>query len=125
MGADALFTVSNLVITSVFPESRQALAGSVFQTVSLLIRDQAKDSRLTLHGHLQIVQLGKAVGLATIPILATSVTDHSSYANKSSSDALFEGYRASFWLCFAETIVTVLISAWGLRLIGKVGMKRE
>lgn len=35
MGADALFTVSNLVITDVFPESKQALAGSVFQTVNL------------------------------------------------------------------------------------------
>jgi Na+/melibiose symporter-like transporter len=34
VGVDALFTVSNLVITRVFPESRQALAGSVFQTVS-------------------------------------------------------------------------------------------
>ena len=34
VGADSLFTISNLVITSVFHENTQALAGGVFNTVS-------------------------------------------------------------------------------------------
>jgi hypothetical protein len=33
-GADSLFTVSNLLITSVFHANTQALAGGVFNTVS-------------------------------------------------------------------------------------------
>lgn len=34
LGADALFTVANLLITSVFPRKTQALAGGVFNTIS-------------------------------------------------------------------------------------------
>jgi len=34
IGADTLFTVANLVTTSAFPDKTQALAGSVFNTVS-------------------------------------------------------------------------------------------
>jgi len=33
-GADSLFTIANLLITSVFPTKTQALAGGVFNTVS-------------------------------------------------------------------------------------------
>jgi hypothetical protein len=33
-GADSLFTISNLLITSVFHAKTQALAGGVFNTVS-------------------------------------------------------------------------------------------
>jgi hypothetical protein len=33
-GADSLFTISNLLITSVFHKKTQALAGGVFNTVS-------------------------------------------------------------------------------------------
>ncbi|KAJ8108404.1 hypothetical protein OPT61_g8196 [Boeremia exigua] len=104
VGADVLFTVSNLVITAVFPVRDQALAGSVFNTVA---------------------QIGKSVGLATSAVIAASVTQHSKVANKESPTALMEGYRAAFWYMFAFSCATAVLFAWGLRGIGKVGMKRD
>ena len=103
-GADILFTVSNLVITSVFPSKTQGLAGGVFNTVS---------------------QIGKSVGLALAQVIATTVTARSEYRDKSSPQALLQGYRASFWYCFAINFTTLLIAVWGLRKIGKVGHKTD
>ncbi|KAK4574007.1 hypothetical protein LTR86_001768 [Recurvomyces mirabilis] len=104
VGADSLFTISNLLITSVFPAKTQALAGGVFNTIS---------------------QVGKAVGLALVAVIASSVTTNSDYVLKDSPDALMEGYRATFWFGFASVVATVMLSAWGLRSIGKVGHKRD
>ncbi|CAO2654471.1 Nn.00g112040.m01.CDS01 [Neocucurbitaria sp. VM-36] len=104
LSADALFTVSNLVITSVFPQRTQGLAGGVFNTIA---------------------QIGKSVGLATSAVIATSVTEHSRYREKESPAALMEGFRAAFWYLFALSCATGLLFTWGLRGIGKVGMKRE
>lgn len=104
IGADALFTISNLVITSVFPGKTQGLAGGVFNTVA---------------------QIGKSVGLATSAVIAASVTEHSGYTEKESPAALIEGFRAAVWYLFALSCATGLLFAWGLRGIGKVGMKRE
>jgi len=104
MGADALFTISNLVITSVFPARTQGLAGGVFNTVA---------------------QIGKSVGLATSGVIAASITEHSKYHEKESPEALMEGFRAAFWYLFALSCATGALFVWGLRGIGKVGMKRE
>jgi len=103
-GADSLFTISNLLITSLFPAKTQALAGGVFNTTS---------------------QIGKAVGLALAQVIASSVTARSKYSNKSGPEALLEGYKATFWFCFATVIATIVICLWGLRNIGKVGHKRD
>ena len=103
-GADTLFTVSNLLITSVFPAKTQALAGGVFNTVS---------------------QIGKSVGLALVAVIASSVTANSHDADKTSPEALMEGYRATFWFCFATTAATIMMCLWGLRSIGKVGHKQD
>lgn len=104
VGADTLFTVSNLVITSVFPEKTQGLAGGVFNTVS---------------------QIGKTVGLATAAVIAASVTADSKYEDKQSPDALFVGYQAAYWYSFALCLLTVVINFWGLKNIGKVGAKKD
>lgn len=104
VGADGLYTISNLLITSVFPSKTQGLAGGVFNTVS---------------------QIGKSVGLALVAVIASSITAKSDYSNKTSPDALMMGYNATFWFCFALSLVTPLVSLWGLRNIGKVGHKRD
>jgi hypothetical protein len=44
---------------------------------------------------------------------------------KTSPDALMVGYRASFWAAFASMAVVILIGAFGLRNIGKVGLKKD
>lgn len=104
IGADALFTVANLLITSVFPAKTQGLAGGVFNTIS---------------------QIGKSVGLALVAVIASNVTSDSEFVNKSSPDALMVGYRAAFWFCFALCALTSVVALWGLQGIGKVGHKRE
>ncbi|KAF2230368.1 integral membrane protein [Viridothelium virens] len=103
-GADALFTISNLLITAAFPSETQGLAGGVFNTVS---------------------QIGKSVGLSLAQVIATRVTARSKYQDTSNPMARLEGYRASFWFCFAINVATLMISIWGLRTIGKVGHKRD
>jgi fucose permease len=104
IGADALFTVSNLVITSVFPSKTQGLAGGVFNTVA---------------------QIGKSVGMATSAVISSSITEHSRFQEKKSPQALMEGFHAAFWYLFALSGATALLFVWGLRGIGRVGMKRE
>ena len=104
VGADSLFVVANLMITSVFPAKTQALAGGVFNTIS---------------------QIGKSVGLALVAVIAASVTRNSGYEKKGSPLALLEGYNATFWFCFGSILTTLVISTWGLRRVGKVGHKRE
>lgn len=103
-GADGLFTVANLLITSVFPPKTQALAGGVFNTVS---------------------QIGKSVGLALNAVLAASVTANTMFPDKRSPDALMRGYSATFWFCFGLILLTFNTCLWGLRSVGKVGHKRE
>ena len=104
VGADTFFTISNLLITSVFPTKTQALAGGVFNTIA---------------------QVGKSIGLATSAVIADRVTARSSSEDKQSPEALLEGYRATFWYCFALSLATLVICLLGLRNIGRVGVKRE
>lgn len=104
VGADTFFTISNLLITSVFPTKTQALAGGVFNTIA---------------------QIGKSVGLATSAVIASTVTTQSTFIDKKGPEALLEGYKATFWYCFALSLTTLAVSSWGLRNIGRVGVKRE
>lgn len=104
VGADSLFTIANLLITSVFPAKTQALAGGVFNTVA---------------------QIGKSVGLALVAVIAMSITKTSDYDHKQSPEALLVGYKATFWFCFGLIALTVVACLWGLRKVGKVGHKKE
>ncbi|OCL08656.1 MFS general substrate transporter [Glonium stellatum] len=104
VGADTFFTISNLLITSVFPTKTQVLAGGVFNTIA---------------------QIGKSVGLATSAVIANSVTAHPSFGDKQSPEALLEGYRATFWYCFALSLTTLVVCLLGLGNIGRVGVKQE
>lgn len=104
IGPDVLFTVSNLVITAAFPDKTQALAGGVFNTVA---------------------QIGKSVGLALSAVIAGIITSQSKVTDKSSPPALLEGYHAAWWFCLATSLSTLVVSLWGLRNVGKLGLKRE
>lgn len=104
IGADGIFTVSNLLITSMFPPKTQGVAGGVFNTIS---------------------QTGKNVGLALAALVANEVTANSLLIDKHSPQALLVGYRAAFWFCVALTIASLCVSVWGLRKIGIVGQKMD
>lgn len=97
--ADVLFTVANLLITTVFPPETHGLAGGVFNTVS---------------------NIGNSVGLAVTAVVASGVT---LAGEGNSSKNLMDGYRASYWLCFGANVFAIAVVAFGLRKIGKVGIK--
>ncbi|SCO92591.1 uncharacterized protein FRV6_16719 [Fusarium oxysporum] len=99
---DVLFTVGLIIVTEVFPEENQSLAGAVFNTAA---------------------QFGNALGLAIVQVVSAGVTNR--YINPKSPEARLEGYRASFWSLFALMLVCVLVAALGLRRAGKVGSKRD
>ena len=101
---DVLFTVGILVISDVFPPRTQALAGAIFNVMN---------------------QFGPSIGLAVMGVIASSVTQQSDHPDKSSPEALEDGYRATFWAAMVWMLVTCCIGVFGLRKIGKVGVKRD
>lgn len=102
IGTDVLYTISQLIITAEFDEFTQALAGGVFNTVA---------------------QIGKSVGIALSAVVASSVTER--IGGGKAEHGLLEGYRAAWWFTFAMTVSCIFITIFGLRNIGKVGVKRE
>ncbi|KAK0645266.1 putative MFS-type transporter [Lasiodiplodia hormozganensis] len=100
---DVIYTIANLVITAAFPEKTQALAGGVFNTMA---------------------QIGKSVGLATTAAVAMRVTAEVQ-DGRGNEEALLQGYKAGWWYCFTLSTGAVVVSAWGLRRVGKVGVKQE
>lgn len=99
-----IFTVANLIIADSFSTKTQGLAGAVFNTIA---------------------QFGTSIGLTIFAIISSGVTQESSYKNKGSPEALMAGYRAVFWTCFGLMMAASGVGAWGLRRVGKVGLKRE
>lgn len=104
VGFDGLYKISNLLITSVFPKKTQGLAGGVFNTFSCI---------------------GQSVSLALLATVSNRITVGSDYVDKKSPEALLAGYRANSWLNLAMCGVSLGVSAWGLRRIGKVGKEEE
>ncbi|EFE40112.1 hypothetical protein TRV_05181 [Trichophyton verrucosum HKI 0517] len=103
VSADTLFTVSNLVITSAFPPKTHGLAGGVFNTIS---------------------QIGMSVGIAITAVASNSVVEHE-LPHTDRKTALLKGYRATYWISFGAAVMMVALSLWGLRSIGKIGLKKE
>jgi len=101
---DVLYTISQLIITAEFDENTQALAGGVFNTVA---------------------QIGKSVGLAISAVVASSVTAKAGHHGTSHADNLLDGYRAAWWFTFAATVACIFVTLYGLRGLGKVGLKRD
>ena len=104
ISADTLFTIYNLIITSVFPAKTQGLAGGVFNTLS---------------------QIGNSVGLAVGAIVASTVSASGGVEGEMVTEKLERGYRAAFWTCFVAQVLMLGVSGWGLRSVGKVGLKRD
>lgn len=102
ISADALFTVGLIVVSDVFPDDTQGLAGAVFNTAS---------------------QFGDALGLAIMQIISTVVTKNNE--DKGEIKAALEGYRASFWAMFGVMVLCGILGAIGLRKTGRVGLKRD
>jgi len=72
-----------------------------------------------------ISNIGNSVGLAITAVVASSVTMAQNGNTRTSPGSLMDGYRAAFWLCFSVDIFILGVIAFGLRKIGKVGIKVE
>lgn len=104
LGGDVLFTVGLIVVSDVFPEKTQALAGAVFNTVAYF---------------------GLSLGINLLQVVSLLVTKGTSYRDEEGMEARLRGYRASFWAMFGASMVCAGVCVVGLRGIGKVGLKRE
>lgn len=104
ISCDILFTVGLLVVSDVFPTTTQALAGAVFNTVA---------------------QFGSSIGLTIMTVISASVTKSSKNTDLQSPAALMLGYRAGFWAAFATMGIACVVGGFGLRKMGKIGMKRD
>lgn len=110
MSADVLFTVGLIIVSDVFPEKTQGLAGGVFNTVA---------------------QFGFSLGTGVCQLVALGVAGNEAGGGHHGGDsdvdpaALLNGYRASFWTMFASMVVCAAIAVFGLRKAGTVGLKRD
>ncbi|KAH8911171.1 MFS general substrate transporter [Coniochaeta sp. PMI_546] len=104
LSADVLFTVGLIIVSDVFPPRTQALAGAVFNTLSMV---------------------GVSIGLTTMSVISTTVTKESGVADEGAPEALLKGYRATFWACFAWMVTACFVGGVGLRKLGKVGVKKD
>ncbi|OHF01870.1 hypothetical protein CORC01_02748 [Colletotrichum orchidophilum] len=104
VSCDILFTVGLLIVSDVFPKRMQALSGAVFNTCA---------------------QLGTALGLSVAQVIASSATNSSGYADKSSPGALMVGYRVAFWAMFGWMMFVCLVCVLGMRRVGVIGVKRD
>lgn len=112
IGVCVLFTVGLLIISDVFPDKSQALAGAVFNTVG---------------------QFGLSFGVGMCQLVALGVTGNKGQSTHGSEDeselpegdTLLRGYRASFWMMHGFMILCTVVALFGLRRVGKVGLKRD
>ncbi|KAJ9137791.1 MFS general substrate transporter [Coniochaeta hoffmannii] len=105
LSADVLFTVGLIVVSDVFPPRTQALAGAVFNTLSML---------------------GVSVGLTTMSVISSTVArEAEGTEGGGDGEALLKGYRATFWACFAWMVAACFVGGVGLRKLGKVGVKKD
>lgn len=75
-----------------------------------------------------VSQIGNSVGLTLGAVIAASVTGASHQElgeGEGDQDRLLKGFRATFWMCFTSIFVVVGVSLTGLRMAGKVGLKKE
>jgi hypothetical protein len=104
LSCDILFTIGLLAVSEEFPANTQALAGAVFSTVA---------------------QFGTSLGLTLIAVVAASVTKHEAEKGMGREKELLVGYQAGFWTAFASMGIACIIGAFGLRRMGRVGVKRD
>ncbi|KAF5696369.1 integral membrane protein [Fusarium globosum] len=100
ISCDITFTVGLIIITNTFPEDKQAVAGAVFNTAT---------------------QSGNSFGLATMQVVSTLTTKRNSHLAHAS--ALWEGYKASFWVMTGLMILCAAVGGIGLKNVGKIGLR--
>ncbi|KAJ7729261.1 major facilitator superfamily domain-containing protein [Mycena maculata] len=108
VGADVVYPVGNLHLSSVFDDDSQSLAGGLFNVAS---------------------RIGTSLGLAISSSIATATSQKYQHAHPElaidSPEVLMVGFRAAGWTCFAASVISFVIGVVGLRGIGIIGHKAE
>lgn len=104
ISADVLYTVGLVIISEVFSDDMQGLAGAVFNTIA---------------------QFAMALGLAIMQVVSMLVSRDASGGHRTCEEVLMEGYRASFWVMFAFMAACVVVGGAGLRKVGRVGLNSD
>ncbi|KAJ7205262.1 major facilitator superfamily domain-containing protein [Mycena pura] len=108
VGADVVYPVGNLHLSSVFDSDSQSLAGGLFNVAS---------------------RMGTSLGLAVTSSIATATSQKYQHSHPDlaldSPDVLMAGFRTAGWTCFAVSVFSFGIALFGLRGIGIVGQRAE
>ncbi|KAJ7508587.1 major facilitator superfamily domain-containing protein [Mycena galericulata] len=108
VGADVVYPVGNLHLSSVFDDDSQSLAGGLFNVAS---------------------RIGTSLGLAICSSIATATSQKYQHAHPDlaidSPEVLMVGFRAAGWTCFAVSVLSFVIAIVGLRGIGIIGRSAE
>lgn len=100
---DLFFSAAQLIACSSVGPRRAALAGSLFNIT---------------------VRLATSIGLALTNSIASTVTNHYS-GDKTSPEALLQGYRAACWFCFACSAFAAILALVYLRDVGIVAKTEQ
>ncbi|KAJ7134992.1 major facilitator superfamily domain-containing protein [Mycena crocata] len=111
-GADVVYPVGSLHLSSVFDDDSQSLAGGLFNVAS---------------------RIGTSLGLAITSSIATSVSQRYQRGHPElvldSPEVLMVGFRAAAWTCFGVSVFSFCIAIFrvglSIRHIGIVGQKVE
>ncbi|KAJ7626866.1 major facilitator superfamily-domain-containing protein [Roridomyces roridus] len=107
-GADLVYPIGTLHVSSVFDDDSQSLAGGIFTVAT---------------------RLGTSIGIAVTSSIATAVSDkyHSSHPTPlaDSPTVLMVGFRAGGWTLCGAGALSVLVALVGLRDIGIVGQQQQ
>ncbi|OCH84235.1 major facilitator superfamily MFS-1 [Obba rivulosa] len=103
---DVAYTVANMQVCFAFSADSQALAGGIFSVAT---------------------RLGTSLGLAITSSIATSVSEkyNRAHPNLAATDpsVLMAGFRIAGWTCFGAAAISLLITLFGVRGIGIVGLR--
>jgi hypothetical protein len=102
-GADTTYPCIGLFTTQSLPRKDQGVAGAMFQTIA---------------------GLGRAMFLPITAMIQSSVQTRLA-KNGKESYAYLEGLRAVEWFCVACMAISLLITVFGLRNIGKIGLLKK
>ncbi|KAF7307454.1 MFS domain-containing protein [Mycena indigotica] len=108
VGADVCYPVGNLYLSSMFDNDSQSLSGGLFSIAG---------------------RIGTSLGLAVTSSVATGTSQTYQHAHPQlaidSPEVLMVGFRNAAWTCFAAGVVSLLITAVGMRGMGIIGHTKE
>jgi sugar phosphate permease len=103
-GADTIYPCLGLFTTQSLPRKDQGVAGAMFQTVA---------------------GIGRSMFLPITSIVQSSVQTRLEKDGVGDKQAFLEGLRAVEWFCVACMGTALLVTVFGLRNIGKIGLLKK